>query len=555
MTSYNEPKYDTDLVNKGYLDKALDGSVSTVDKKLTSKSHNFGSQPTVPYYVNDTWMNGKNIYICKTQRLIGDFNSNDWELASDYTNNEVANSKNTVFISEPTPPYKIGDLWTTGPNGVLYRCVVSRGVNDSFHLSDWENATSYDSTKTTIENGLVTSGTMQVVNGGSVAAGMTGNGSGDDAIRFWAGATFDNRSKAPFRVTQGGYLYASLGSIGGWDINDYKIYNSGATSGEACCVQTPNYEYETGKKTNYVFAAGATNHSNYGDAKFRVDKNGNITATSGSIGGWNISDGGLRSANNGIMPDGRFQMYPTLGGIMVVNNGARIKGPDGIAIYNTHFSYDGKGDGDSISNGIHIMADQGNLNLMNESSTDSINIRSYCSPSSVTNAGARGIMIAAAANISLNSVGGSCYAKGNSLANGLINTDSGSASSKSVKENIVEFKPDEYTDALRLLDNIKIYNYDYKYNLYRDKHQYGFIIDEIEEIDNKFFKFRNDKAVVKNDEIDFNLDNKTEDSEIIDVKKYDSDVLDKYLLTCIKAMHNEIKELKEEIKKLKESGN
>lgn len=553
MASYNEPKYDTDLVNKGYLDKALDGSVSTVDKKLTSKSHNFGSQPTVPYYVNDTWMNGKNIYICKTQRLIGDFNSNDWELASDYTNNEVANSKNTVFISEPVPPYKIGDLWTTGPNGVLYRCVVSRGVNDSFHLSDWENATSYDSTKTTIENGLVTSGTMQVVNGGSVAAGMTGNGSGDDAIRFWAGATFDNRSKAPFRVTQGGYLYASWGSIGGWDINDYKIYNSGATSGEACCVQTPNYEYEIGKKTNYVFAAGATNHSNYGDAKFRVDKNGNITATSGSIGGWNISDGGLRSANNGIMPDGRFQMYPTLGGIMVVNNGARIKGPDGIAIYNTHFSYDGKGDNDSISNGIHIMADQGNLNLMNESSTNSINIRSYCSPSVRANPEARCMLLASASNLFLFTLD-KIWAEGNNLPNSEVLTNAGSSSSRNVKTNIVEFTNNDYKKSLNLLDKMKLYSYDYKYNIYHNRHKYGFIIDELEEYEETkdFFEFEDYNATIKNDKIDFSG---SMDGEKLHTKTYNSDVLDKYLLTCIKAMHNEIKELKEEIKKLKESGN
>ena len=66
-------------------------------------------------------------------------------------------------------------------------------------------------------------------------------------------------------------------------------------------------------------------------------------------------------------------------------------------------------------------------------------------------------------------------------------------------------------------------------------------------IDNKFFKINKDKAIVEGEEIDFNLDNVKEDSKIIEVKKYDSDVLDKYLLTCIKALQNKIKELEAKI--------
>ena len=74
---------------------------------------------------------------------------------------------NKVFVNTPTPtpPYKIGDLWTTGPNGVLYRCKTSKILGESYNIADWENATSYDDTKTTVQNGLVTTGTVQVVTG------------------------------------------------------------------------------------------------------------------------------------------------------------------------------------------------------------------------------------------------------------------------------------------------------------------------------------------------------------------------------------------------------
>lgn len=273
-------------------------------------------------------------------------------------------------------------------------------------------------------------------------------------------------------------------------------------------------------------------------------KNVSLTPTSSKIAGWNIDSNRLYTGNNGIYANGEIYMYPTAGGILALNDGLRLKAPSGIAIYNSYTSYGG---GTSVDDGINIMADGGNLNLMSYSSTKSVNIRSYCSPSTVTNAGAGGIMLAAANNISLHSVAGNCYAKGNGKSNALIKTDEGSASSRSVKENIVEFDKTEYTQALDLLENIKIYNYDYKYKLYNDKHQYGFIIDEIEEFDNKFFKINKDNAIVDGEELDFNLDNKKEDSEIIEVKKYDSDVLDKYLLTCIKALQNKIKELEAKI--------
>lgn len=63
----------------------------------------------------------------------------------------------------------------------------------------------YDNTKTAIDGGLVTSGTLQVAGeDGQVLAGMTGKGTGSAAVRYWAGKTFAERESAPFRVLQDG---------------------------------------------------------------------------------------------------------------------------------------------------------------------------------------------------------------------------------------------------------------------------------------------------------------------------------------------------------------
>ena len=61
-----------------------------------------------------------------------------------------------------------------------------------------------DATATVISSGLITTGTLQVIQGGSSTAGITGNSSGDSAVRFWAGGTFADRANARFNVTQDG---------------------------------------------------------------------------------------------------------------------------------------------------------------------------------------------------------------------------------------------------------------------------------------------------------------------------------------------------------------
>lgn len=78
----------------------------------------------------------------------------------------------------------------------------------------------YDNTKTTIDGGIVTSGTIEVASDKNVLAGMTGNGIASNSVRFWAGVPFTQRATAPFRVLQSGDVISSkLHAIGA------EIYN------------------------------------------------------------------------------------------------------------------------------------------------------------------------------------------------------------------------------------------------------------------------------------------------------------------------------------------
>lgn len=59
-------------------------------------------------------------------------------------------------------------------------------------------------------------GTLTVGDGQVTAnAGITGNGTSEDSVRFWAGSTFSNRTSAPFRVKQDGSFVATNGTLTG----------------------------------------------------------------------------------------------------------------------------------------------------------------------------------------------------------------------------------------------------------------------------------------------------------------------------------------------------
>ena len=295
-----------------------------------SKRRIFVATPAPPYDVGDLWVQGTNgdIMRCKTARASGSYSASDWEKASNYTNDaaltnfingsyastitdlttqidgkietwfqtsdpstawttaalrskhvgdmwyssstkllkryngsgwttiedqkaidayavastakDTADGKRRVFVATPYPPYDIGDLWVNGTD--LRRCATAR-ASGSYNANDWVLATSYDNTVTTINGGIVTSGTVQLAgSSGSILAGITGNGTTSSSVRIWAGGSFDNRAAAPFRVLQDGSfiatkatiegnIKATSGSIGGFEIGSGRIGTSASGTG------------------------------------------------------------------------------------------------------------------------------------------------------------------------------------------------------------------------------------------------------------------------------------------------------------------------------------
>lgn len=140
----------------------------------------------------------------------------------------------------------------------------------------------------------------------STSSLQAGIGKKETSPAFWAGTSYDNRNNSPFRVNHDGSVYADNitltgGSIGGWKITETDIYND-VGDGSAGIGTSGG---------RFAFWAGAS-YDSYTDAKFRVthsgdlyassvDVTGKITATSGKIGGWEITDTWLECINeNGV---------------------------------------------------------------------------------------------------------------------------------------------------------------------------------------------------------------------------------------------------------------
>ena len=120
-----------------------------------------------------------------------------------------------MFMSiTPAPPYSVGDIWLNG--GVFLKCIRAKTSSENFNDADWDDANIYDNTQTTIDGGMVTSGTIQLAgNNNNILAGITGKGTNSNSVRMWAGASFVNRAKAPFRVLQDGSVVMNNATVNG----------------------------------------------------------------------------------------------------------------------------------------------------------------------------------------------------------------------------------------------------------------------------------------------------------------------------------------------------
>lgn len=269
--NYTDDSSLTTFINGSYANKiseietGLDGKIESWFQ-TSDPASSWTTAAIKAKHVGDMWYNGTS-KVLKRYGVSGSTYSwttiEDTTAVAAYENasraQDTADCKRRVFVVTPYAPYDIGDLWVDGTN--IRRCSTARAAGASYSASDWVIPVNYDNTKTVIDGGVVTSGTIQLAGNNTIKAGITGDGTSESSIRMWAGATFANRASAPFCVDQSGKVVATNAVITG-EIN--------ATKGVF-----RNVRIDGSSRSPFVAA---------GDS-FDVDYNDNIAMIS-SGGGW-----------------------------------------------------------------------------------------------------------------------------------------------------------------------------------------------------------------------------------------------------------------------------
>lgn len=97
------PKYDNDYVNLGYLKKVIDNLEKNTTKEATEAlnklSKNYTSPPVPPYYKDSLLCYEGKIYKCNINRLVGVFSWNDWSIVA--TDDTLFNEfKNNTYVND-----------------------------------------------------------------------------------------------------------------------------------------------------------------------------------------------------------------------------------------------------------------------------------------------------------------------------------------------------------------------------------------------------------------------------------------------------------------------
>jgi len=152
MTDFINTVYPADFA---YLEGLIDGNITTWF---------YGYAPTLENIPASEWVTtveknnhlGDLFYDSTTgyaYRFIYDNSIYSWQLIQDtdvaaalalaQQAQDTADGKRRVFLTQPVPPYDIGDLWSGGPTGDMKRCVTAKLTGQSYSAADWELASKY----------------------------------------------------------------------------------------------------------------------------------------------------------------------------------------------------------------------------------------------------------------------------------------------------------------------------------------------------------------------------------------------------------------------------
>lgn len=269
-----------------------------------NKRRVFVSTPTVPYDVGDLWVQGTSgdIMRCQTAKTsTGSYSASDWILASKYTDNTVANAAQSAAEAAQGTANNALTL-ANGKNKIYYQdSAPASGMSegDLWFDTDGGNAI-YEYKKTS--NTPTYAWTLRQLGQGSIAAGsITGNeiyGNTLSAIFANLGSvTVGGANNANGSIT---VKDASNNTVGTWD-------NAGITLSKGV-IKSSTYQPPTSATGNYS-AAGMIIDLDTSVIRMpntAILSNGSLYTKSGEIGPWTLSSSSLSSNTLTISSAGSY---------------------------------------------------------------------------------------------------------------------------------------------------------------------------------------------------------------------------------------------------------
>ena len=318
-------KYTDDSTFKNWMEKDYANTMSDVKTQIDGKAETWrqSADPALSWKTDTEKKKHKgDLWYSTTEQKSYIYSGSAWESVKTEPPSDVYDSidgKAQIFVSTPTVPYAVGDLWFNDATADILTCIKDRD-SGSFTVADWQKRNKYtDNTavedlnkklnQEEIFNRLTNNGVEQGVYmkdgklylnftyalGGVLKLGGKNNGNGELQVYDGNGNVIGSLSKNGFRIEQaekislGEYFnYDSSGKIngnkdvflamGGWQIKKTTVYDEPAEYWETAGSQLNGI----GAYGPWAFwggwnGEGAFNKNNY---KFLVTEDGICKAMS-----------------------------------------------------------------------------------------------------------------------------------------------------------------------------------------------------------------------------------------------------------------------------------
>lgn len=318
-------KYTDDSTFKNWMEKDYANTMSDVKTQIDGKAETWrqSADPALSWKTDTEKKKHKgDLWYSTTEQKSYIYSGSAWESVKTEPPSDVydsIDSKAQIFVSTPTVPYAVGDLWFNDATADILTCIKDRD-SGSFTVADWQKRNKYtDNTavddlnkklnQEEIFNRLTNNGVEQGVYmkdgklylnftyalGGVLKLGGKNNGNGELQVYDENGNVIGSLSKNGFRIEQaekislGEYFnYDSSGkidgnkdvflSMGGWQIKKTTVYDEPAEYWETAGSQLNGI----GAYGPWAFwggwnGEGAFNKNNY---KFLVTEDGICKAMS-----------------------------------------------------------------------------------------------------------------------------------------------------------------------------------------------------------------------------------------------------------------------------------